>query len=591
MALTPQQSEFARRYLAGEQPPLDLLEEPGFQDPSAGLPPEATAGPSFGLEITHSPVANPSAPPLGTEDAIKQAMAQQTKAPPVVETQPIIGQPGEVALPPSPKALALTGPDPMLEVRRQQQAAAAQIPVIAPPTARPRMGTGGGALAQPPWLKETVEGAKLRGEPLGLPAGVPKREFEELGIEQRNIAERGEEGLQAQFERGRQEAAAQASAAALMAGQQAELARKEAERQHHLEAMEHSQRDLLDKATAQPIDSERYWNNLSTGEQIVKSIAVALGAYGAAITGAPNVAYDRLSKSIENDISAQRANKAAKFQRAEAEGSLAAMARARFSDERVQDLAMREAAFNMVGAELEKWSTLAKTPEQESAIAQMHAQNTDQLNRLRQQRRQAMEVVALQALAPKASVSATKKAQEAEANPLYVPGLGFARKVDEAERMRTGLANYNESKRMFRRAHEMADSWSAKFGSTWLEQGTSEFHTADALSKNLQSKVARSFGGVITDSDREEAARQVPNMTKWGGGLHERLNMAEQALDNNYRAAIEATIIGAPIAPVPSVPGATGTNPLPQGRAEAPTGTALRGGGSGSSGTGGGGRR
>jgi hypothetical protein len=156
---------------------------------------------------------------------------------------------------------------------------------------------------------------------------------------------------------------------------------------------------LLDEAVKDPIDAERYWNGKNTGEKVLTSIAVALGAAGSALTGAPNFAFERLQSAIRDDIEAQKQNKAFKQNRAMAEGSLVQMARDRFSDERMQDLAMQQAAYGMVQSELARFATIAAQPQQKTAIEQLENQVAGEQEKLQMQFRTANDAYALARIA------------------------------------------------------------------------------------------------------------------------------------------------------------------------------------------------
>lgn len=58
----------------------------------------------------------------------------------------------------------------------------------------------------------------------------------------------------------------------------------------------------------QEIDPNHYWGSLSTGQQIMSSIGIMLGAYGSGLGGGPNLALEQLNRNIDRDIEAQKAN-------------------------------------------------------------------------------------------------------------------------------------------------------------------------------------------------------------------------------------------------------------------------------------------
>lgn len=64
---------------------------------------------------------------------------------------------------------------------------------------------------------------------------------------------------------------------------------------------------IYEKTKSGQIDPNRFWNNQSSGNRIMASVAVALGALGSAITGGKNDALDVIQAQINRDIDAQKA--------------------------------------------------------------------------------------------------------------------------------------------------------------------------------------------------------------------------------------------------------------------------------------------
>jgi len=65
---------------------------------------------------------------------------------------------------------------------------------------------------------------------------------------------------------------------------------------------------LSDDIASQKIDPTRFYQNMSTGQKIFRSIALVLGGLGASLTKGPNIAYEMIEKEVERDIEAQKAN-------------------------------------------------------------------------------------------------------------------------------------------------------------------------------------------------------------------------------------------------------------------------------------------
>lgn len=77
------------------------------------------------------------------------------------------------------------------------------------------------------------------------------------------------------------------------------------EAQHAQIDAEHKQ--LVDAITQEKIDPNRFYKNMSTGNNILAAISVALGGIGSGLTGKPNLALDVINKAEEQDIESQRA--------------------------------------------------------------------------------------------------------------------------------------------------------------------------------------------------------------------------------------------------------------------------------------------
>lgn len=72
-------------------------------------------------------------------------------------------------------------------------------------------------------------------------------------------------------------------------------------------ALDMELKDIYEKTKGGQIDPNRFWNNQSSGNRIMASVAVALGAMGAAITGGKNDALDIIQAQVNRDIEAQKA--------------------------------------------------------------------------------------------------------------------------------------------------------------------------------------------------------------------------------------------------------------------------------------------
>lgn len=86
---------------------------------------------------------------------------------------------------------------------------------------------------------------------------------------------------------------------------EAELAQKKIQNAYRADRSR-LQQELDDYEQKAHVDPDRYFKDRGIFATIGMAIAQGLGAYGSAVTGAPNFAYEIVQKAIERDISAQR---------------------------------------------------------------------------------------------------------------------------------------------------------------------------------------------------------------------------------------------------------------------------------------------
>jgi len=396
-------------------------------------------------------------------------------------------------------------------------------------------------------------------EPLGIPETSAERstqyQLDEAELENAqslfDAQERAREDIQAAQQK--QLAAQEAADAAAQ-----EQARQRTE---HLRSMEARFEALADAAANEPIDSNRLWNDKSTGEKVLSFLA--LGLAGGAVGGAEGAqwALSRLDTEVQRDIDEQKANKGLLQNRMAAQESLVGMARARFASEAEQDAAMREILYRRAAVELEKSSAFAQRPERQEAFQALRDGIEQRQLGFQQARRLASDHFEMQRRAAMAGggppdplkllrreAEAVKlQRQIAGEEPgdieLQVPGLGKARSKMDAKEMRELQANYLETRRNLAKARDILAAGASR-GVGALGYGTEEYHAADSLTNQIVTGIAKSYGGIITESDRESARREFPDLTAYGRGAEARLDAAERKLENRHRALIQAKIIG-----------------------------------------------
>jgi hypothetical protein len=99
------------------------------------------------------------------------------------------------------------------------------------------------------------------------------------------------------------------------------------------------------------VDPNKIWADKTTGDKILVGVGILLGAFGQGLTGGKsNYALDVIDQAIDRDIAAQKANIGAKQAAVGEKQNAIAMLRQRFGDERLADIAFKDAALDRVKA-------------------------------------------------------------------------------------------------------------------------------------------------------------------------------------------------------------------------------------------------
>jgi hypothetical protein len=542
------------------QAPAGMPEVPSMGDVGA------TAGPPASIAAPQQPMIQPGAqmqvmtpagvnapapgpPPVGDAQAVQQQLG-------------IAPQPAAPAAPAAPPAIRFAG-----QPGAPQAGGGFQLPPL--PQARTvKVGTN---KFQPsarniqtqfaPKLSEETERALHEAE---IAEGVATIKAAEAGVTA-----------------GEQVAREQTNVDAFKAGLAEEQARRDRDRAAEVQRYEQRYREFADEAQMQSRITPPKWS-----DKMSNRFAIALGALGSALTGQPNQVWEMVKSEIDNEILAQRENAQLLGRRAEQERTFYQMARERFGDERLAELAALEQAYAQADQELARFADSARTPERQAALEGLRAQVQKSIVEASAQREMAQQdQIAIaeaqkfdpvryqtaggdplkqlkytldlvntskalgKALAPQQAVDPSHK--------LYIPGLGYARTHQDAQSMRELQANYEETMRGFDEAEKYIKDPSAAAGA--FGRGTSEYHSASALTQQLAMGTAKSYGGVVTSSDIENAKKEVPDLTAIGGGQKEKLKVAREKFIRRYESQIKSKVTAEPPENV---------GPEPQPRAE-----------------------
>ncbi len=510
--LDPIEMEYTRRMLAGERVDPSMLYVDQGADPSAGLPPDAMAdaggggagGVSDGYDgAGNEPVVVPDAGVGGAPPVAGSGGSGGT-----LDIEEYSGGGHEGAASAEDPAMAGL---PQAPAPRPERAGTTVIEAPLQGTRVPVAPDGPDGPA--PWLREYMgseyaqpEGVDRDPHLPGMPL-TPGETRTAQEIEADQYA-----GVEDQYEAQKyaHEATARAAAVAEEKRQAVELQLREREqaRVRKLEDMEANYRRMADRAAAEPIDSDRLWNNKSTGEKILTTLAVAFGAVGQALAGAPNIAFQKLQSDIDRDIEAQKQNKAGKYQRLAEEGSLIGMARERHASEGSIDAAMRETAYRKVAQQLDQFASHVQDPARRAAADQLKAQVDAQILQAAQQRRQGNELYVLRLQQAQAAARGAGKPKDA----MFVPGWGYARDPKALEGAR-GLASANDEIVATIGELRALRKKGAKMGGFGV--GTPEYHQATTLRGKLVANVAKAYAAGFNPSQNmeERANEQVLDPT------------------------------------------------------------------------------
>lgn len=389
-------------------------------------------------------------------------------------------------------------------------------------------GTGG---SMPPLGAGGSESFSVRG-PFGAAPGLPGLPGGEKELRAAIDAER--KANQTAYEVGQRQAASEAG----YAQQAAELAQAQAQRRADFEDRRQGELDGQMKAYEQALeeakkpeaalDPDRLWAKRGTGSKFIAAIAVALGAFGAALTGGRNSALDIITKAVDDDISAQRENAAAerqaKKEKVGSTQSLYGLMRSRFDDEATALAATEAAAYGVVQRRLEAAKAGMSGDVQKAELEKMQAgvsqKEAEAVVNLRQRAfENATKRATLGMQQAELMLSAQAKAAKATGmDPeLLVPGYGYALSKDAVKDARETV---KESEKTIKVLDDL-QTLRAKFGGETLPTdaraamrslGTRLIGTLNksggfgALDKSTQELLQQMVGGDVTNYMGVDAA-------------------------------------------------------------------------------------
>lgn len=342
-------------------------------------------------------------------------------------------------------------------------------------------------------------------------------------------------------------------------------------------------------------DSRRLFKNSGTLANIGMVIAQALGAYSAAITHTDNYAQKIVQSALDRDYQEQldeiREGRISN-------NNMLAQLHDQFGNLDQARTALKLIQSEIVDREIKSFAAAAKSQEAAGAAATWLAQNQLERQKLEQEFKDRSfsevttttqaDLVAPRAARPmtdeelmakqtkenraraalleseneigyqreggeQAGKLAKRKGEAAPNDELYVEGYGYAKTKKEAIELRAAIAEHGARDKELDETGQLSDKTWAKIGVTvpgWVpflggaEFGSKEYTKAGQLAERSATATARSYGGPITQSDRDSAKLVTPDARRLTGNQKTRIESARQASDELLRQQIRAIVSG-----------------------------------------------
>jgi len=310
-------------------------------------------------------------------------------------------------------------------------------------------------------------------------------------------------------------------------------------------------------------------------------IGQALGAYAATRSGTPNWAQQQIDSSINRDVAAQEAtlNQKRLGQRnalarladryGDVDQARAALqlAQQQIADKQILSFGLASQRDDIMNA-AQQWVANNQQQRVNDELALYHAsvgkQTTESASKYLQPSGPSLGTAKQWDEYYSALLKRQKLGNELEggmggpprikpmnpANPLYVEPLGwtegdkggYARQMDEAKGIRQKQAEFKAAMDTLTRAEQLLSDKNRLYGAG--RTGTEAYNQAQVLQAMMETNVAKAYGGVITDSDRISAVKELPDITSSNitGGELARLHEARGKLMRTYENLSTSTL-------------------------------------------------
>lgn len=151
---------------------------------------------------------------------------------------------------------------------------------------------------------------------------------------------------------------------------EADYALKNKQRADELDRREKDWMAASEKARTFKPETNRYWSSLSTGDQIMQTLAIFFGGIGQGLAGMENTSLKRLNALIDQDVELQKQQSE---QGAKDKENFYSMARERFASDEARAAAARELAYANIQSRLERFKDFAKDPARQAQLERARA--------------------------------------------------------------------------------------------------------------------------------------------------------------------------------------------------------------------------
>lgn len=257
--------------------------------------------------------------------------------------------------------------------------------------------------------------------------------------------------------------------------------------------------DSIAKDAATKIDPHRYVNNMSTGNKILASIAMALGGAGAGMAHQQNLAYETIQNAIKQDVESQKDDINNKQ-------TLYSKMLQRYGDEdrATQEtiMHMNAAAQGTIAAIAAKSSGALAAPVAQQMIGRLSADNLDKVAAYGQQdaarkmmqsgaQMDAMDLVKTGIIPKEYAADAYKEQQAVNAQKHAIQGANELFDKMDKEQSAGNIGNYQSSQRMKAHKSELVNIVMEASPSKRLTRESVEEEINPILIKTLQNPETR----------------------------------------------------------------------------------------------------